>query len=69
MPKKHLLIKNIGDEGINFVAQYYTIQDAMILATQNVFNIESIEKKQDTFINIERINDVKKINIYLKKSK
>ncbi|CAM3948394.1 sugar transferase [Flavobacterium branchiophilum] len=67
MPKEYLLNKNIGKEGLDFVNQFCSLEKAIVLATQNIFNIESIESKQVAIINIERINDIKKLNSFLKK--
>lgn len=66
MSKTKLLLKSISETGLEFVNQHCSLEEATILATQNVFNIENIETKQKAIVNIERINDIKRINNFIK---
>jgi len=66
MPKTQLIKKTIGQQGLEFVCNHTNIDSASVLATKNIFNIQGLENKKQTIINLERINDIKKLNNFIK---
>ena len=65
---KELLIKEQGLEAFDFITKYTgnDFETSLILRTNDVFNIESIETKSyQTIVNLNKINDINGINRFL----
>lgn len=65
---ENLIIKTVGHEGLAFIKNHADLDDAQLLATQNIFNIQNLKTEQNAIINLERINDVKKLNNFIKEN-
>ena len=66
MPKTQLIKKTIGQQGFDFISSHANIDEATVLATLSIFNIENIENIQNSIVNLKRINDIKKLNNFIK---
>jgi len=66
MQKSQLIINTIGQEGFDFFAKHVPIEQTVVLATHNIFNIKGLEGNQKAIVNLARINDIKKLNNFLK---
>ncbi|MDX2173141.1 MAG: sugar transferase [Bacteroidota bacterium] len=66
--KRSLLIKEQGEEAVNFITKYTgnDFNACLILKTTDVFNVEAIEESDFlSIVNLKKINDIHGINRFL----
>ncbi len=65
---KQIIIEEQGEKAYSYVAQYVNVEDqnTEILKTINEFNIRKISNKKSAIVNLNKINDINKMNEFFK---
>jgi lipopolysaccharide/colanic/teichoic acid biosynthesis glycosyltransferase len=66
MPNKQLIIDIVKENAFEYLNQHADLSQSQVLATTNPFNINNLDGHQKFILNLERVNDIKKINAFYK---
>jgi lipopolysaccharide/colanic/teichoic acid biosynthesis glycosyltransferase len=62
MLNKDLIIEIVKENAFEYLNSHANLDEAEILATINVFNVNNLSDNQKVIINLERVNEIKNIN-------
>jgi lipopolysaccharide/colanic/teichoic acid biosynthesis glycosyltransferase len=66
MPNKQLIIDIVKENAFEYLNQHADLSQSHVMATTNPFNINNLEGHQKFLLNLARVNDIKKINVFFK---
>lgn len=62
MLNKELIIEIVKENAFEYLNNHVDLNEAQILASINVFNVNNLADNQKVIINLERVNEIKNIN-------
>jgi lipopolysaccharide/colanic/teichoic acid biosynthesis glycosyltransferase len=65
---KGIIIEEQGEKAYNYISKFLKVEDnnLEVVKTTNLFNIRKIHKKKAGIVNLNKINDIKKMNEFFK---
>jgi len=65
---KGIIIEEQGEKAYNYISEFLKVEDDNIevVKTTNLFNIRKISEKKAGIVNLNKINDIKKMNDFFK---